>query len=59
MTEKSRGNPDMMRKWLEDIPQHRLGEADEVARTILFLCSEAASYITGHALTVDGGKAMG
>ncbi len=59
MTEKSRSNPDMMRKWLEDIPQHRLGESDEVAQAVLFLCSEAASYVTGHALVVDGGKAMG
>jgi NAD(P)-dependent dehydrogenase (short-subunit alcohol dehydrogenase family) len=59
MTEKSRSDPDMMRKWLEDIPQHRLGESDEVAQAVLFLCSEAASYVTGHALVVDGGKAMG
>ncbi len=59
MTEKARSDPDMMRKWLEGIPQHRLGDADEVAQAILFLCSEAASYITGHALVVDGGRAMG
>src|SRR5512135_2876176 len=59
MTEKARSDPDMMRKWLEGIPQHRLGESDEVAQATLFLCSEAASYITGHALVVDGGKAMG
>lgn len=59
MTEKSRSNPDTMRKWLADIPQTRLGEPEEVATVVLFLCSDAASYMTGSALTVDGGKVMG
>ncbi len=33
----------------------RWGTVDEVAPAVLFLCSEQASYITGHALAVDGG----
>jgi NAD(P)-dependent dehydrogenase (short-subunit alcohol dehydrogenase family) len=59
MTNKSRDNPDVMRKWLEDIPQKRLGEPGEVAAAVLFLCCDGASYMTGLALVVDGGKVMG
>ena len=43
---------DMM---INAIPMHRMGEADEVARTVLFLASDEASFITGANLFVDGG----
>lgn len=36
-------------------PLGRLGEVDEVAAVVLWLCSDAASFVTGHAHTVDGG----
>jgi NAD(P)-dependent dehydrogenase (short-subunit alcohol dehydrogenase family) len=36
-------------------PVGRLGRPEEVADTIVFLCSEGAGFITGHALPVDGG----
>jgi 3-oxoacyl-[acyl-carrier protein] reductase len=58
MTAELRKNEAMMRKWLEDIPQGRLGQAAEAAELVLFLCSPAASYITGQAINVDGGKVM-
>lgn len=36
-------------------PIGRIGEVDEVAHAVLWLCSEQSSFVTGHALTVDGG----
>lgn len=58
MTAALRQNEAMVKKWLEDIPQARLGKPDEVSGVVLFLCSEAASYVTGQAINVDGGKVM-
>lgn len=43
---------------LENIPLGRLGEPRDVANLVCFLASDAASYITGQTLTVDGGMVM-
>ena len=40
------------------IPMARLGWPDEVAAGIVFLLSPAASYLTGHIMTIDGGEVM-
>ena len=42
----------------EVIPVGRLGRAEEVARTIVYLLSPAASYITGQVVAIDGGEVM-
>ena len=39
-------------------PLGRLGEPEEVAAVVLWLCSDAASFVTGHAHTVDGGMTV-
>ena len=41
------------------VPLKRIGRPEEVARAILVVASEEASFITGHILTVDGGKTAG
>ena len=43
---------------LRSIPLGKLGEAEDVANTVLFLASYEAAYITGQVLSVDGGMAM-
>lgn len=45
-------------KLMEAIPMASLGEPKDVAQAALFLASDAARYITGHVLVVDGGLAM-
>jgi NAD(P)-dependent dehydrogenase (short-subunit alcohol dehydrogenase family) len=37
------------------IPLGRIGRPEEIANTVVWLCSEAASYVTGHVMVVDGG----
>lgn len=39
----------------ESVPMRRIGAAEDVANAIVFLCSDAGSYITGQTLLVDGG----
>lgn len=41
------------------MPLHRLGEPDDIGRAALFLCSDAASWITGAHLVIDGGALTG
>lgn len=47
------------RSWTDVVPMGRYGTPLEIAASAAFLCSEAASYITGHVLAVDGGFLAG
>jgi NAD(P)-dependent dehydrogenase (short-subunit alcohol dehydrogenase family) len=44
--------------FLNHIPSKRLGTSEEMAETVLWLCSDAASYITGQTISVDAGFAI-
>jgi 3-oxoacyl-[acyl-carrier protein] reductase len=58
-TELTAGLPDKVKEQiLAQIPQGRFGEPDDVAEAVGFLVSDAAAYITGQVLAVDGGIAM-
>ncbi len=55
MTEPGRNDPARMAHMLTSEPVGRLGKPEEVAETVAWLCSDAASFVTGHTMTVDGG----
>ncbi|MCL5283983.1 MAG: 3-oxoacyl-[acyl-carrier-protein] reductase [Armatimonadetes bacterium] len=42
----------------EQVPLKRLGEPEDVANVVVFLCTEAASYLTGQVIMIDGGLFM-
>lgn len=48
-------SPEVVDAMKAKVPMGRPGEPEEVARAAVWLCSDEASYITGHALPVDGG----
>jgi len=51
-------DPSLEEKLLRYIPMRRYGEALEVAEAILWLASEKTSFITGQAITIDGGTSL-
>ncbi|HMG26118.1 MAG TPA: glucose 1-dehydrogenase [Acidimicrobiia bacterium] len=52
------GDPQVERMMTRAVPLGRLGRPDEIAEAVVWLCSDAASFVVGHALAVDGGSVM-
>ncbi len=52
------GQAEALKAIEKNIPMGRMGRAEEIANAVLWLSSDAASYITGQSISVDGGFIM-
>jgi NAD(P)-dependent dehydrogenase (short-subunit alcohol dehydrogenase family) len=55
MTAPGMSDPARLAQMIAQEPIGRVGSPDEVAEAVVWLCSDAASFVTGHTMTVDGG----
>jgi NAD(P)-dependent dehydrogenase (short-subunit alcohol dehydrogenase family) len=59
MVARGSGSPEAVQRMLATEPIGRFGRPDEVAATVIWLCSDAASFVTGVPMPVDGGWVAG
>jgi NAD(P)-dependent dehydrogenase (short-subunit alcohol dehydrogenase family) len=52
----SDGTPDGRAKVIAEEPVGRMGTAEEIAAAVIWLCSDAAAFMIGHAMAIDGGR---
>jgi len=55
MTEGFYADTAWQEKMLSKIPQRRFGNEKDIGGAVVFLCSDASAYVTGHCIPVDGG----
>ena len=55
----SGGTPEGRDRVIAQEPVGRMGTPEEIAAAVLWLCSDAAAFVVGHALVMDGGQTVG
>ncbi len=55
MTAQAMSDPEQLERIIAREPIGRVGKPEEIAESVVWLCSDAASFVTGHTMTVDGG----
>ena len=58
MEDRTKAHPERQENLVKKVSLGRVGDPDDVARAAIWLCSDDAAFITGHALSVDGGLAV-
>jgi len=58
LQESAKANPKLIEALNKSVPWGRVAQPEEIAEAVLFLCSDAAGYITGQTLSVNGGLNM-
>ncbi len=48
-------SPEILKRFLDDVPMKRFGEPEEIGELVLFMCSDACSFMTGDTVLVNGG----
>ncbi len=55
LAQPGRTQEEMVSRLVQTMPMRRAGTADEIVQAMLWICSAENSFMTGHALVVDGG----
>ena len=50
-----KANPTLAENFIKSQPNGRIADPNEIVEAVLWLCSDAASFVTGHAMVIDGG----
>jgi NAD(P)-dependent dehydrogenase (short-subunit alcohol dehydrogenase family) len=51
----AQSSPELIQRFLEDVPMQRFGEPEEIGELVLFLCSDACAFMTADTVYVNGG----